>query len=172
VGTGFSQFSAIRRLSAHLPPLVQIARRAHLRIYLSGRSSVTISPARAPEVFELLKAAGPAHSDALRRMDLVANLLDTAFVLPGTNRKFGIDAIIGLVPGVGDVITTVLSTYIIWEARNLGVSRLALGRMMTNLALHASIGALPVIGDIFDAFFRVNQRNMRIVRSQLGRTSR
>jgi uncharacterized membrane protein len=134
--------------------------------------SVRVSPARAPQAFEILKAAAPLHSDALRRMELVANLLDTAFVLPGTNRRIGIDAIIGLVPGIGDIITTLLSTYIIWEARNLGVSRLAIGRMMANLALHASIGALPVVGDIFDAFFRVNQRNMRIVRSQLVRTSR
>jgi hypothetical protein len=120
----------------------------------------------------MLKAAAPSHGDALRRMDLVAKVLDAAFVLPGTNRKVGIDAIIGLVPGVGDVVTTLLSTYIIWEARNLGLSRLALGRMLTNLAIHATIGTIPVIGDIFDALFRVNQRNMRIVHSQLGRPSR
>ncbi len=120
----------------------------------------------------MLKAAAPARGDALQRMELVAKLLDGAFVLPGTGRRFGIDAIIGLVPGVGDVITTLLSTYIIWEARNLGVSRLALGRMLTNLAIHASVGAIPVVGDIFDAFFRVNQRNMRIVNAQLGRASR
>lgn len=126
--------------------------------------------ARSAHIFNVLKAAAPAHGDAVRRMDLVARLLDAAFVLPGTNRRFGIDAVIGLIPGVGDVITTLLSTYIIWEARNLGVSRLALGRMLTNLAIHASIGAIPVVGDIFDAFFRVNQRNMRIVHRQLGRT--
>ena len=70
----------------------------------------------------------------------------------------GIDAIIGLVPVIGDVVTTVLSSYVIWEARNLGVSRFALGRMLLNLAIHASVGSIPVIGDIFDAFFRVNQR--------------
>jgi uncharacterized membrane protein len=133
---------------------------------------VRVTPARAPQAFEILKAAGPSQSDALRRMEVVANLLDTAFVLPGTHRRIGIDAIIGLVPGVGDVITTLLSTYIIWEARNLGLSRLAIGRMMANLALHATIGALPVVGDIFDALFRVNQRNLRIVRNQLDRASR
>jgi uncharacterized membrane protein len=131
---------------------------------------VPFPDARSAHIFNVLKAAAPAHGDAVRRMDLVARLLDAAFVLPGTNRRFGIDAVIGLIPGVGDVITTLLSTYIIWEARNLGVSRLALGRMLTNLAIHASIGAIPVVGDIFDAFFRVNQRNMRIVHRQLGRT--
>ena len=57
----------------------------------------------------------------------------------------------------------------IWEARNLGVSRIAIGRMLTNLAIHASVGAIPIVGDVFDAFFRVNQRNMRIVRAQLNK---
>lgn len=118
-------------------------------------------------MFEHLKSAGSAPDDAVRRMEIVAQLLDSAFVLPGTNKRIGIDAIIGLVPGIGDIVTTVLSSYVIWEARNLGVSRLALGRMLTNLAIHASIGSIPVIGDVFDAFFRVNQRNMRIVREQL-----
>jgi uncharacterized membrane protein len=125
-------------------------------------------------MFEHLKSAGAAPDDAVRRMEFVALLLDSAFVLPGTNRRIGIDAIIGLVPGIGDVVTTILSSYVIWEARNLGVSRWALGRMLANLAIHASVGSIPVIGDIFDAFFRVNQRNMKIVRAQLrdGRNAR
>ncbi len=133
---------------------------------------MTVSQAQARTMFDMLKSAAPSRADALRRMELVAKVLDAAFVLPGTSRKFGIDALIGLIPGVGDVITTLLSTYIIWEARNLGVSRIAIGRMLTNLAIHASIGTIPLVGDIFDAFFRVNQRNMRIVRSQLGSPSR
>ena len=65
--------------------------------------------------------------------------------------------------------TTLLSNYVIWEARNLGVSRVAIGRMLTNLAIHTSVGAIPIFGDVFDAFFRVNQRNMRIVRAQLDK---
>jgi hypothetical protein len=124
-------------------------------------------PALARNLFEQLKTAGAAPDDAVRRMEFVALLLDSAFVLPGTNRRVGIDAIIGLVPVIGDVVTTVLSSYVIWEARNLGVSRFALGRMLLNLAIHASVGSIPVIGDIFDAFFRVNQRNMKIVHAQL-----
>ncbi len=131
-------------------------------------------PALARDMFEHLKSAGAAPDDAVRRMEFVALLLDSAFVLPGTNRRVGIDAIIGLVPGIGDVVTTLLSTYVIWEARNLGVSRWALGRMLANLAIHASVGSIPIIGDIFDAFFRVNQRNMKIVHAQLrnGRNAR
>jgi len=118
-------------------------------------------------MFDQLQAGGASDENAVRRMEFVAQLLDSAFVLPGTNKRIGIDAIIGMVPGIGDVVTTMLSTYVIWEARNLGVSRLALGRMLANLAIHASVGSIPVIGDVFDAFFRVNQRNMRIVRAQL-----
>ena len=102
-------------------------------------------------------------------MEMMAKLLDNAFVIPGTNQRVGIDAIIGLVPGLGDIATTILSSYVIWEARNLGVSRVAIGRMLTNLAIHASVGAIPILGDVFDAFFRVNQRNMRIVRAQLNK---
>ncbi len=124
-------------------------------------------PALARNMFDHLKSAGAAPDDAVRRMEFVALLLDAAFVLPGTNRRVGIDAIIGLVPVIGDVVTTALSSYVIWEARNLGVSRWALARMLANLAIHASVGSIPVIGDIFDAFFRVNQRNMKNVHAQL-----
>lgn len=120
-------------------------------------------------LLDLLKTASPSKGDAIRRMEMMAKLLDNAFVIPGTNQRVGIDAIIGLVPGLGDIATTVLSSYVIWEARNLGVSRVAIGRMLTNLAIHASIGAVPILGDVFDAFFRVNQRNMRIVRAQLDK---
>ena len=120
-------------------------------------------------VLNLLKTAAPSRGDAIGRMEMMAKLLDNAFVIPGTSQRVGIDAIIGLVPGVGDVVTTLLSSYVIWEARNLGVSRVAIGRMLSNLAIHAAVGAIPLVGDVFDAFFRVNQRNMRIVRAQLLR---
>lgn len=120
-------------------------------------------------MFDLLKTAAPSRADAVRRMEMMAKLLDNAFVIPGTKQRVGIDAIIGLIPGLGDIATTLLSSYVIWEARNLGVSRIAIGRMLSNLAIHATVGAIPIIGDVFDAFFRVNQRNLRIVRAQLDR---
>lgn len=118
-------------------------------------------------LFQTIGAAAPSREAALRRLQAVANLLDSAFVIPGTKQRVGVDAIIGLVPGIGDVVTTILSSYIIWEARNLGVSRFALARMLANLGIHATVGSLPLVGDLFDAFFRVNQRNMRILRAQL-----
>jgi hypothetical protein len=120
-------------------------------------------------MLDLLRTAAPSKGDAIRRMEMMAKLLDNAFVIPGTKQRVGIDAIIGLIPGLGDVATTLLSSYVIWEARNLGVSKIAIGRMLSNLAIHATVGAIPIVGDVFDAFFRVNQRNMRIVRAQLQR---
>ena len=122
-------------------------------------------------LFDFAKAADPSEDAALRRLQTVANVLDSAFVIPGTKQRVGIDAIIGLIPGLGDVATTLFSSYIVWEARNLGVSKFALARMLTNLGIHATVGSIPVVGDLFDAFFRVNQRNMRILRAQLGKTS-
>jgi uncharacterized membrane protein len=130
---------------------------------------MAVSYSAASGLFEALKAAGPTRADSVRRMEAVAHVLDTAFLIPGTNQRIGIDAIIGLVPGIGDAVTTLLSSYVIWEARQLGLSRFAIARMLANLAVHASVGAIPVVGDVFDAFFRVNQRNMRIVRAHLGR---
>jgi uncharacterized membrane protein len=130
---------------------------------------MAVSYSAASGLFEALKAAGPSRADSVRRMEAVAHVLDTAFLIPGTNQRIGIDAVIGLVPGIGDAVTTLLSTYVIWEARQLGLSRFAIARMLANLAVHASVGAIPVVGDVFDAFFRVNQRNMRIVRAHLAR---
>jgi hypothetical protein len=130
---------------------------------------MAVSYSAASGLFEALKAAGPTRADSVRRMEAVAHVLDTAFLIPGTNQRVGIDAIIGLVPGIGDAVTTLLSTYVIWEARQLGLSRFAIARMLANLAVHASVGTIPIVGDVFDAFFRVNQRNMRIVRAHLAR---
>src|SRR5581483_8326437 len=96
--------------------------------------------AAATGFLEALRASGDAASAPLKRMETVAWLLDTAFVIPGTRQRVGIDAIIGLIPGFGDIATTLLSSYVIWEARNLGLSRFAIGRMLANLAIHASIG--------------------------------
>ena len=137
-----------------------------------GRINVAARSMPIEGLFDAIRTAAPSKDASLHRMQAVANLLDTAFVIPGTKQRVGIDAIIGLVPGVGDVITTILSSYIIWEARNLGVSRFALTRMLANLGIHAAVGSLPLVGDVFDAFFRVNQRNMRIVQTQMERRAR
>ena len=100
----------------------------------------------------------------IARIDALANLLDTAILVPGTNIRFGLDALIGLVPGIGDAITTLMSLYIVNEARALGAPPLLIARMVANVALDGVVGAVPLVGDAFDVAFRANRRNVRILR--------
>jgi uncharacterized membrane protein len=112
---------------------------------------------------------GDAEDQALQRLEALAKLMDNAFVVPGTNVRFGLDGVIGLVPGVGDVISGLVSSYLIWEARRLGVSKWILGRMMANTLLDTTIGAIPLAGDVFDVMFRANVKNMALLRRHLER---
>jgi Domain of unknown function (DUF4112) len=120
-------------------------------------------------VFEALKASGPSRADSLARITALPKLLDSAFVIPGLNRRVGFDAIIGLIPGIGDAVSTLLASYIIWEARQLGLPRWKIARMIGNVAVDTAIGAIPVAGDAFDLFFKANERNLRIVHEHLKR---
>ena len=116
--------------------------------------------------------SGGFHTESRRerieRLDRLATLLDTAFVLPGTNIRFGADALIGLVPGIGDSVTTALAAWIVYEAHKLGVPRRVLIRMMGNVAIDGLVGSVPVLGDLFDVAFRANRRNVRILREHFG----
>ena len=107
--------------------------------------------------------------ETFERLDKLSKLLDTAILIPGTNIRFGVDALIGLVPVVGDMISTAMSSWLIYEAHRLGISRLALWRMLGNLAIDGVVGAIPFLGDAFDVAFRANRRNLRILRDQLAR---
>ena len=111
----------------------------------------------------------PAQSRAARiaRIDALATLLDTAFIVPGTNIRFGVDAMIGLIPGIGDVITTAMSLYIVREARALGVPHHLIVRMLGNVALDGIVGAVPLLGDVFDVMWRANRRNIALLRNHL-----
>jgi hypothetical protein len=119
----------------------------------------------ATDFFESLTTG--TREDRVARIDALARLLDTAFVLPGTNVRFGIDALIGLVPGIGDAITTAMSLYIVSEARALGAPRLLVARMLANVAIDGVFGAVPLVGDVFDAAFRANRRNLALLREHL-----
>ncbi|MBM6592815.1 DUF4112 domain-containing protein [Microvirga pudoricolor] len=121
--------------------------------------------------FETVKASGPTATDSLARITLLAKLMDNAFVIPGLNRRVGFDALIGAVPVVGDAITAAVSSYIIWEARQLGLPRWKIARMLGNVAVDTAIGAIPLAGDVFDVFFRANMRNLRIIQDHLDRDS-
>jgi hypothetical protein len=108
----------------------------------------------------------------IARIDALATLLDTAFVIPGTEIRFGLDAVIGLVPGIGDAITTAMSLFIVNEARALGAPSLLIARMIANVMLDGLVGAVPLVGDAFDVAFRANRRNMDLLRAHLGKTER
>ncbi|MGZ9101804.1 MAG: DUF4112 domain-containing protein [Rhodoplanes sp.] len=110
--------------------------------------------------------------EQLARLDAFANLFDTAFVIPGTNVRFGIDALIGLAPGIGDVITTGMSLWLLYEARKLGAPWHVIGRMLGNVAVDGVVGAVPLVGDAFDVLWRGNRRNMRLLRGWLERETR
>ena len=105
-----------------------------------------------------------SRAERIARLDALANLLDTAILVPGTNIRFGIDAMIGLIPGIGDAITTLMSLYIVREARELGVPRHVIARMLANVALDGVVGAVPFLGDAFDVMWRSNRRNMALLR--------
>jgi hypothetical protein len=103
------------------------------------------------------------------RLDFIARLLDTAFVVPGTNIRFGIEAVIRLMPGIGDAVASALSCVILIEAHRLGVPPRILARMIANVLLEGTAGAMPVVGDMFDIVFRANRRNIRILRDYMQR---
>jgi hypothetical protein len=105
----------------------------------------------------------------IERLDRLSRLLDTAIVIPGTGIRFGADSVIGLVPGIGDTITTALSAWIIYEAHRLGAPRHLILRMIANVAADGLLGAVPLAGDVLDVLFRANRRNMRLLREHLER---
>lgn len=104
-----------------------------------------------------------------KRVETLEFLLERSFTIPGINRPVGLDAIVGLVPVVGDVISAAMGAYIIWEARNLGMPKWKLWRMMGNLGFDTALGAIPLVGDAFDLFFRSNSRNLKIIKRHLDK---
>jgi hypothetical protein len=123
-------------------------------------------------VFDAIKTSGPSREDAIARVTMLAKLMDSAVLIPGLNRRVGLDAVLGLVPGIGDAVSAALSSYIIWEARQLGLPRWKIARMIGNVAVDTAIGAIPLAGDVFDVFFKANQRNIRIIHEHLGTPKR
>jgi hypothetical protein len=106
---------------------------------------------------------------AMERLDWIANLMDSALVIPGTNIRVGLDALIGLAPGIGDTVTTMISLWMVKEAHNLGAPKHVIMRMVGNVALDGLVGAVPILGDAFDVMFRANRRNMKLLREHFER---
>ncbi len=117
-------------------------------------------------------SAERAPTDATRRMvrlERLARLLDTSITIPGTSFRIGLDPLVGLVPVVGDSLTALVSAWFVVEGRRLGARRRTQLRMTWNTLLDATVGMVPILGDAFDAWFRANERNVRLLRADLAR---
>ena len=107
----------------------------------------------------------------MRRLRGLATVLDSAVRVPGTNIRFGLDALLGLVPGIGDVAGGLASGYVLVEAARLGASRPTLVRMLGNILVEVVLGAAPVLGDLFDVGWKANARNVDLLESHLAKRS-
>ena len=114
----------------------------------------------------------PEIEASVARIEAIARLMDDMFEIPGTKVRVGLDAIIGLVPVVGDLFSQVISSYIIWEARQLGVSRFTMARMIGNTAVDTVVGLVPFAGDAFDVAFRANRKSLALLKAHLQKHGR
>lgn len=111
-------------------------------------------------------------SRALEDLDRLARLLDAQWRVPGTNIRFGADAVAGLIPGIGDAAAGLVAFYIVMGAASKGASAGLLARMVGNVAIDTVVGSVPLLGTVFDVFFKANKRNMRLLREHLERQGR
>ncbi len=120
-----------------------------------------------PDTIEVM-AATPEQAATLRRVRRVSHLLDEAVRIPGTNRRVGLDPILGLIPVVGDLTTALFSAYVVVEAYRLGASRGLLARMVLNVLVDTVGGSVPLVGDVFDAVWKANERNVDLLERHVG----
>lgn len=104
-----------------------------------------------------------------RRIEMLEKVLERSIALPVVGRKVGLDAALGLVPVLGDLLTGAMGLYFVWEARNLGLPKWRLAQMMANVGFDTAVGAIPLAGDLFDVLFRSNSRNLKILRRHLDK---
>jgi hypothetical protein len=117
---------------------------------------------------ENLDIFGDAVASRIKRVRVLAKLLDNSISIPGTRFKFGFDAIIGLIPGVGDVLGAILSGYIVLEAARAEVPPVTLARMLVNIGIDTLLGTIPAAGDVFDAMWKSNLMNVALLEQHLG----
>ena len=107
-------------------------------------------------------------TDRFRRLDWLSRMLDTAWSIPGTPYRIGLDGILGLIPGIGDPLGAILSSYLIFEAARVGAPKYILLRMVGNVVLDSLVGVIPVLGDVFDIAWKANVRNLALLRAHKG----
>lgn len=104
----------------------------------------------------------------LSQLDWLVDLMDSRFQIPGTNIRLGLDAVLGLVPGVGDSISAIISAYIFQQLRQHGLPWHVQARMVGNIFLDFGLGAIPLLGDLFDIGFKANRANLALAKKHLG----
>lgn len=113
-------------------------------------------------------AAGRDRGAIIREFDRLARLLDTQWRIPGTNMRFGLDPVVGLVPGLGDVAAGLVSAYIVLLAARLKLPAGVIARMIGNVAVDVVFGSVPLLGSVFDLFYKANRRNLRLLQRELA----
>jgi Domain of unknown function (DUF4112) len=116
---------------------------------------------------EWSQAAPNEKHGSAKELDRLAHWLDSVFEIPGIRLRFGIDALLGLLPGVGDTASALASIYILQAATKFGVSRTTIARMAVNIIVDLLVGAFPIVGDIFDVYWKANRQNVELLRRHL-----
>lgn len=127
---------------------------------------------RMPDIGSMIDKTGLSGTDPAavrRRVEAMERLLEGLFVIPGTNRRVGLDVLLDIIPVGGSVIAAVMGSWLAWEARNLGMPKHVYARMAGNIGVDALLGAIPWVGAIPDFFFRSNTRNLKIIKKHLDR---
>jgi hypothetical protein len=133
------------------------------------RSPATTRTRGAPGQAQARRGHDDARKRAAReRLIVLTRLLDSAFEMPALRTRVGLDALLGLVPGVGDVVSGAIGLYLVMEARQLGAPRWLQARMIGNLLVDTAVGAVPVAGDLFDVYFKAHTRNLKLLQKELG----
>ena len=116
-----------------------------------------------------LPSLGSDAAAVRQRVEAMEKLLERSLSIPGTRIPIGLDALAGLIPVVGDLITAAMGAWIVWEGKNLGMPKWQLWRMAANVGFDTAVGAVPVVGDLFDFAFRSNSKNLRIIKRHLDK---
>ena len=120
----------------------------------------------------MIRTARRTRSDgerarSLAEVETLAWFLDNSIPVPGTGRRFGVDALIGFVPGVGDLVSAGIGLVVVWRGARMGLPRIVVARMLANSAIDLVVGSIPIAGDAFDLWFKASTRNLNLIRRWL-----
>jgi hypothetical protein len=114
-----------------------------------------------------IERPAPDFARELEEVRRLAKLLDTRWRIPGIGVRFGIDPLLGLIPGAGDLVAGAISTYVIVKAHRLGAPKSMLVKMAGNVAVDTVVGSVPILGSVFDLFYKASTRNLRLLQTHL-----